>query len=228
MNYFSHDVILPEGVHPLVRVGSALPDLWARIPKRPLPFRLLPALRADGSAELAALANGIESHLLADEVFHRHPEFLDRIDRVEAEIMRFWPTVGHAEMAAHILIEMVLDRRLMAQDPAKLAGYYASFTAEQRAFAARHGAMEEVAREALAGVLAAFAEARFLEDYVTPAGLASRFCRAWARTPFAGDDEPPHEELAAWVEQSAAALAPRSEVLVDAARAAAAPLFRVS
>lgn len=226
MNFFSHDVILPDGAPPLTRVASALPDLWSRLPTRPLPFRLLPALRAEGSAEARAVADGIQSHLLADEVFHGHPEFGERMDRVEREILRFWPEVSHGEMAAHILVEMMLDRWLMLRDPARLDGYYACFTSASIALAARHGATTDPARDVLAGVLGFFAETRFLADYVSPAGLATRFSRAWARTSFAREAEPPAAALTTWVEEAFDRLAPRSEILIDAARAAVAPLFR--
>jgi hypothetical protein len=225
VNFFSHDVILPDGAHPLARVASALPDLWSRLPRRPVPFRLLPALRADGSEEARAVADGIESHLKADSVFHAHPEFVARMDRVEAEIAPLWPGLEHGEAAAHILVEMILDRWLMLRDPARLAGYYACFTREAIAAASHFGASSDEARAALTGVLSFFAESRFLEDYRTPAGLALRFSRAWSRTKLAGDHPPPEAALTEWVERAFAALAPRSEVLVDVARDAVAPLF---
>lgn len=225
MNFFSHDVILPDDAHPLTRVGSALPDLWSRLPKRPVPFRLLPALREEGSPDLLALANGIESHLKADGVFHAHDEFLARLDQVEAELLQFWPTVGHGEMAAHILVEMMLDRWLMLDRRARLTSYYDCFTPEWIGIASQHGATTDPAREALAGVLRFFADARFLEDYVRPEGLARRFCGAWARTPFAGDDITPEAAIAEWVEQRFEPMIPRSELLVDSAREAIAPLW---
>lgn len=225
MNFFSHDVILPDDAHPLTRVGSAIPDLWSRLPKRPVPYKLLPALRAEGSADLRALADGIESHLKADGVFHAHDEFVARLDRVEEELLRFWPTVGHGEMAAHILVEMMLDRWLMLDRRARLASYYDCFTAEWIAIAAQHGAPTDPAREALAGVLRFFADARFLEDYPRAEGLAMRFCRAWARTPFAGDDVAPEGAIAEWVEARFEAMIPRSELLVDSAREAIAVLW---
>lgn len=225
MNFFSHDVILPDDAHPLTRVGSAIPDLWGRLPKRPIPFRLLPALRAEGSADLTALADGMESHLKADGVFHAHDEFIARVGRVEEEITSFWPSVGHGEMAAHILVEMVLDRWLMLRDPARLDAYYACFTPENIDVAARFGATTDPAREALGAVLRFFAKARFLEDYVSPEGLARRFCGAWSRTPFAGDEEAPCEAIAGWVEARFEAMAPRSEVLIDAGREAIATLW---
>lgn len=226
MNFFSHDVILPEGAHPLTRVSSALPDLWSRLPQRPLPFRLLPALRAEGSEEARAVADGIQSHLLADEVFHGHPEFVSRMERVEEEITRFWPEVSHGEMAAHILVEMMLDRWLMLRDPARLEGYYACFSAAHIGLAAKHGASTDPSRDVLAGVLGFFAESRFLSDYPSPEGLAMRFTRAWARTSFARESPAPEAALSAWVEGAYERLVPRSEVLIDAAREAVAPLFR--
>lgn len=225
MNFFSHDFILPDDAHPLTRVGSALPDLWGRLPKRPVPFRLFPALRAEGSAEALALTDGMESHLKADGAFHAHGEFVTRVDRVEAEITRFWPSVGHGEMAAHILVEMVLDRWLMLRDPARLERYYACFTDENIALAAQHGATTDPAREVLANVLRFFANERFLADYVRPEGLARRFCRAWSYTPFAGDDRAPEAAIAAWVEERFEAMAPRSEILIDVTREAIAPLW---
>jgi hypothetical protein len=224
MNFLSHDVILPEGAPPLMRVASALPDLWSRLPSRPIPYRFLPALRAAGSAEAQAVADGIESHLRADEVFHRHPEFLARMDRVEDELTAVWPGLQHSDPAAHILVEMMLDRWLMLADGARVASYYACFTAEHIAAAARLGTTTDASRDVLAGVLTFFNETRFLADYVDPRGLAHRFCRAWGRTSFGAREPPPEEAIAAWVERSHDALAPRSEELIEAGRAAVAGL----
>lgn len=224
MNFFSHDAILPDGAHPLMRVGSALPDLWSRLPKRPIPIRLLPALRADGSEEAHAVAAGIESHLAADRVFHIHPEFVARMARVEAEIAPFWPGLRHGDLAAHILVEMMLDRWLMLRDGDRLSRYYACFTPDAIAVAARFGASTDEARRVLVGVLTFFAETRFLADYERPEGLANRFERAWVHTSFGARDQVPQAALAAWVECAHEALAPRSEVLIDVARNAVATL----
>lgn len=224
MNFFSHDAILPDDAHPLMRVASALPDLWSRLPSRPIPFRLLPALRAEGSAEARAVAAGIESHLAADRVFHVHPEFVRRMARVEAEIAPLWPGLRHGEMAAHILVEMMLDRWLMLRDGDRLAGYYACFTPEAIETAARLGATTDEARRALAGVLTFFAQTRFLDDYRRPEGLAWRFARAWTHTSFGAHDAVPEDALAAWVDRAHDAFAPRSEVLIAIAEDAVAPL----
>lgn len=224
MNYLSHDAILPDGVHPLVRVGSAIPDLWGRVKKRPVPYRLLPALRAEGSEEARALADGIESHLLADDAFHAHPEFCARIDRVEEEIAPLWPTLGHGELAAHILVEMMLDRWIMQREPERLGGYYACFTEGAIELAARLGTTNDVAREGMHTILGAFAGSRFLEGYEGFDGLVYRFSRVWMRTPFAEDGEVPQAALAEWMASRFEAYGPGSETLIEAARQAIAPL----
>lgn len=218
MNFFSHDFILGEGAHPLMRLASALPDLWPRLPQRPLPFRILPQLRAQGTEEADAVADGIESHLLADEAFHGHSDFHDRMDRVEREILVFWPEVEHAEMASHILVEMLLDRVLILAHPERLASYYGCHDPAGIEAVARLGTTNEVSRDVLATVLGFLARERFLEDYVRPDGLAMRFSRAWARTPFAGETPVPVDALTQWVSERYDAYVPDSEVLVNASR----------
>lgn len=220
MNFFSHDFILDEGAHPLMRLSTALPDLWSRLPQRPLPFRILPQLRAQDTEEARAVADGIESHLLADEAFHGHPDFHARMDRVEADLLAFWPEVEHGEMAAHILVEMLLDRWLILAHPERLASYYDCHSPAGIDTVARLGTTTEASREVLASVLNFLARERFLEDYVRPDGLAMRFSRAWARTPFAGETPVPVDALARWVAERHDAYVPGSEVLVEASRQA--------
>jgi hypothetical protein len=191
MNFLSHDHVLPEQAPSLTRVGAALPDLWPFLPRRPLPMVVLRRLRAGGSEEQTALADGIASHLAADAAFHRHPEFHRRVQLVAPELRSAWPGLRHVELAAHVLVEMLLDRWLIARDPGLVARYYSAFTHANRDAAARMSVPEAGDREPLRHLLDRFVTSGFLAEYRTAPGLLARFAGSLSATPKPPSQPPP-------------------------------------
>lgn len=225
LNFFAHDWVLPADAPPLVRVATTLPDLWALLSNKPLPMLVVRGLRADGSAAALAVSEGIRAHLRADATFHRHPEFNRRLELLMPELHELWPGLGDPELAAHLLVEMLLDRWLMQRDPtgpAVITRYFDSFHPDVIAEAARLGAGADTAAEPLERLLRAFADSRFLADYLHADGLIRRFARVWVRTAFPGPGALPAAVLVAQVERWSALLSPGSAELLEDVRAAVA------
>ncbi len=221
MNFLAHDYVLPQGSANAARVGSALPDLWPLLPRRTLPLVVLRKLReAQGDPQVAALAAGIDSHLRTDAAFHGHPEFTRRVALLTPHVVRAWPDLRHATMAAHVLVEMLLDRWLIQRYPSHLDHYYAAFSTDVLDLACAWTASDQASSLALRQVLRTFVDSAFLRDYAQPTGLAFRFLRTVGRTPF-GTAPPPARTIAALVEAMDAELDAGSAGLLDDVRASA-------
>lgn len=222
MNFLAHDRALGEGVPPLAHLGAALPDLWPLLPARPLPLVVLRRLRACNDAAAAALAYGIAHHLHADAVFHRHPAFETRVRRAGAALEQAVDGVRHPDLAAHVLVEMLLDRWLLGAEPALVEAYYARFSPTVRALACELCCDDDGAREALAAVLERFVTTRFLAGYGSAQGLAFRFLRTLQRIGLLADPPPEPVALAPCLEALAADFAPGSARLLAEVTAGAA------
>jgi hypothetical protein len=221
LNFLAHDYVLPWGSTDAARVGSALPDLWPLLPRRSLPLVVLRKLRdVPGDPQVAALAAGIDSHLRSDAAFHGHPEFRRRVELLTPHVVRAWPGLRHGTMAAHVLVEMLLDRWLIRQYPSRLDQYYAAFSADVIDLACAWTASDQASSLALRRMLHGFVESAFLRDYAQPTGLALRFLRTVGRTPF-GADPPPAHTIAALVDSMDAELDAGSSALLDDVRASA-------
>jgi hypothetical protein len=181
MNFLAHDWLLGDGLPPLAHVGASLPDLWPLLPVRPLPLVVLRELRAREERDAAALAFGIAHHMHADKAFHGHPAFEARMAAAAPRLRGPLGLVRHGGLAAHIAVEMVLDRWLIERQPHLLADYYARFSTGCRRRATELSHAEPDRRAALDGVLDRFAATRFLADYTSWDGLGHRFVRTLAR-----------------------------------------------
>lgn len=222
MNFLAHDRALGDRLPPLAHVGVALPDLWPLLPVRPLPLLLLRRLRARDDGAAAALAYGIAHHLHADAVFHRHPVFEARVRRATPVIGQAVHGVRHPDLAAHVLVEMLLDRWLLGEEPALPDAYYARFSPVARARACQLSCDEGGSREALAAVLERFVTTRFLAGYATAEGLAFRFLRTLRRIGLLADAAPEAAALAPVLEALDADFAPGSARLLAEVTAGAA------
>lgn len=198
-----------------------MPDLWPLLPKRSLPLVVLRRLHAtSGDSTARALAVGIESHLRADAAFHGHAEFQRRVELLAPRVASVWPGLRHAGIAAHVLVEMILDRWLMRVEPARLDSYYAAFTHEAVELACEKTTADSAASEALRELLRRFVDSAFLRDYCRSEGLAVRFLRTVGRTAFAATPPPVHE-VALVVEEADEQLSEGSQSLLDAVRGGA-------
>ncbi len=220
MNFLAHDAVLPPEAPALVRVSAALPDLWRLLPTPPLPLLLLRSLEASPDESARAVAIGVRAHLRADATFHRHPLFLGRVEWLAGELLPRWPGLGEPELAAHILVELLLDRWLLGGDPALATRFAASFSPAAVATAAHHGAGDPGSRQELARILAALGASPFAADHAEPRRFVARFERAWARSGFPAGDGFPRDALLAAEGRWAQALASGSAELVAEVRRA--------
>ena len=184
VNFLAHDYILPPNSAALTRLGSALPDLWSVLPRKPLPLVVQRRLAASDDPRAGLLAIGIRSHLAADACFHGHQEFRRRMDWLSPKLAGAWPGLQHASFAAHVLVEMVLDSWIVAQRPHRLDDYYASFSDNGIVLASKLCAENPDMETDVSAILRRFATAQFLRDYDTAEGTTDRFVRLLAHTPF--------------------------------------------
>jgi len=216
MNFLAHDCVLGTGLPPLAHVGATLPDLWPLVSTRPLPLLVLRRLRARTDPEAAALAYGIAHHMHVDAVFHGHPVFAARVDEAAGHLeAHLGDTPRHPELAAHVLVEMLLDHWLLERDPALVDVFYARFSDAACRYACERSSDEPQIRGELAAVLARFTTSRFLADYATPAGLAGRLVRTLQRVGGLGQTPPDVGSLAGAVDALRVRFASGSAALLD-------------
>ncbi len=220
MNFLSHNAVLPPGASPIMRIGAAVPDLWILLPRRPLAMVVLRELTAMNTADSLELAKGIKHHLQADAIFHRHDDFMRRTAELAPKLQTVWPSLRHAQLAAHVLVEMLLDRWLLLTDQGCITRYYACFTEENISVVTSLGSKDDAGREAMGRVLGMFVGSQFLQDYRSAAGLIMRFLRSIGRTSFGGVETAPAGALEACAGQWYEELVSGSEELLDSVRKA--------
>ncbi|NNE96769.1 MAG: hypothetical protein HKN24_12150 [Acidimicrobiales bacterium] len=107
MNLGSHVTIAAAHYDdPLVRLGSALPDI-ATIGG----FRMVP-----GSVN-GPVGEGIAFHHKTDAIFHSHPWFTSRQKSVFDQLSTAGVGRGAARASAHVGVELLLDGEVFANDP---------------------------------------------------------------------------------------------------------------
>ncbi len=220
MNFLSHDYVLPPGAPALTRVGSALPDLWSVLARRPLPLVVQRRLEVTPGQDAIALAKGIRSHLAADAAFHGHPVFRERVAWLAPRIEPVWQGLRHASLAAHVLVEMVLDAWIVEREPARLDDYYACFSPLQNRTAAMLSASDAPMETEVMAVLDRFSGTQFLRDYATPEGTVDRFARLLVHTPFGSGTRPDFDRLVGVTKTAAKRFDAGSGELLDEVRAA--------
>ncbi len=106
-----------------------------------------------------------------------------------------WEGLRHASLAAHVLVEMVLDAWIVAREPSRLDDYYACFTPAQNRTAAMLSASDAPMETEVLAVLDRFSGVQFLRDYATPEGTVGRFVRLVTHTPFVSGIRPDVDRL---------------------------------
>ena len=220
MNFLSHDFILPADSTPLARLASALPDLWAVLHRKPLPLVVLRTLEASRHSEARQLARGVRSHLAADTAFHGHPSFGQRVAWLAPQLEPLWKGLRHGHLAAHVLVEMILDAWLIERQPMRVDDYYACFSPSRIRLAARWSASDKLMENEVISVIERFSNSQFLRDYATPEGLLDRFVRLMMHTPFASGTHPDFDGLVRVTRDAISALEAGSEALLEHARKA--------
>ncbi|HWA97038.1 MAG TPA: hypothetical protein VG713_01035 [Pirellulales bacterium] len=173
MNYFAH------GRHwlddPYFLAGTAVPD-WLSVSDRGVRVRARAALAwvDDADARLASLARGIVQHHRDDAWFHETAAFAELQWRFAAMIRESMEPDDslRPSFLGHVLVEVLLDAALIAENPAQLDAYYAAV--EQLDAATVHALVNRLAPrpcDRLAWFVEAFSRERFLFDYADDAKL---------------------------------------------------------
>jgi len=183
MNYFAH------GRHwvddPYFLAGTCVPD-WLGVVDRKVRARgaRAEAFVDDRDGHLAAVARGIVQHHLDDRWFHQTRAFAElsleltvaiREELDDREGMR-------PSFLGHILVEILLDAALIADEPQRLAAYYAALDGLDAAVVGQ--AVNRIATrptEKLAGLIGRFSAARFLYDYADDGKLLVRLGQVMQR-----------------------------------------------
>lgn len=184
MNYFAHGRRFID--EPYFLAGTALPDWLSAVDRK---IRLRPKSVAlfidDPDPQVAALARGVAQHHADDAWFHATAVFTelswqltDLVRGVVPDDEGFRPS-----FLGHILVELLLDARLIADDPARLDAYYAALeTLDGLAIEVavnRMAAPRETTR--LAELLPLFSQSRFLSDYAEDGRLWFRLNQVLGR-----------------------------------------------
>lgn len=188
------------------------------MPQRVLPLVVVKRLETMTEPAAAYLRAGVLNHLRADAAFHRHAEFERRVREVTPRVAALWPQFRHATMAAHILVEMMLDRFLLQRDGQMAERYYANFAEPVVARASELAGDSEPKQKDMLAVLQRFVSWGFLRDYLRAEGLAYRFTRMLTRTRMAAGTEPDPQGMTELVEQLSLELCAGSEGLLEDVR----------
>lgn len=176
MNYFAHGCAFID--RPYLLAGTAVPD-WVRVSDPGLRVRSRHAEPLVGVADpvLAQVAQGVVQHHRDDGWFHGTAAFstaswaLTKLFRdVLVADEGFRPS-----FLGHILVEMLLDDLLIADDPSRLEAFYSAFDQvdpDRLAWAVGQIATRPVV--GLARWVPLFSRERFLSDYADDGKLVVR------------------------------------------------------
>jgi hypothetical protein len=183
MNYLAHSLAcldVPYGV-----AGAAVPD-WLGLTRPRLRCRSRQAAPFADAIEprLAAVARGVLRHHADDAWFHETEAFCTlslelarRVRGVTGDENGMRPS-----FLGHILVELLLDATLMAEDPRYVDAYYGALNKiDPDVAAGAVGGMIGADASALASIIRRFRAMRFLYDYADDSGLTYRLNQVMRR-----------------------------------------------
>lgn len=167
MNYFSHGRAFVDD--PYFLAGTAVPD-WLNVVARRVKARSKHAQEfvEDADPRMAALARGVVQHHADDGWFHETAVFAELSWHLTARVRDALPPDDglRPSFLGHILVELLLDAALIAEEPERLEAYYESLSAVDPEFVEQAvGRMATGVPERLAEFLPLFIQERFLWDY---------------------------------------------------------------
>jgi hypothetical protein len=176
MNYFAHACRFLDD--PCFLAGTGVPD-WLSVCDRGVRVRakrVAPAVETWEGPTLA-VARGVLQHLHDDAWFHDTRDFAELMLAITAMVRQAAPSDSglRAGFFGHLLVELLLDAALIADDPGRLDEYYHLLDRVDAAF------VEETVNrlvprptDRLARMIATFRQARILWDYLEDARLLVR------------------------------------------------------
>jgi hypothetical protein len=183
MNYFAH--ACPFLDDPYFMAGACVPD-WLAVVDRRVRVRTFRAepLAADADRPTACVARGVMQHLRDDARFHETRAFtelalqltVDARNRLDGDA-GFRPS-----FLGHLLVEVLLDAALIADDPLRLETYYRRLEAvDGSRIEEAVSRMANRPAERLAWMIARFCQERILWDYLEDGKLLGRLNQVMRR-----------------------------------------------
>jgi hypothetical protein len=183
MNYFAHGRDFTDD--PYFLSGTAVPD-WLSVVDRRVRVRRQFAARytQDRDAHVSSVARGIVQHCQDDDWFHRSRAFAElSLDFTRQIRGCLSPDTGlRPSFLGHILVEILLDAELMAEDVTRLDAYYQALEAvDARAIGRAVNLMANQSTDGLEVFVHRFRTERFLYDYAEDAKLLFRLNQVMRR-----------------------------------------------
>jgi hypothetical protein len=130
MNYLAHALAFLD--RPYFLAGAGVPD-WLAVADRPLRLRSRHAepLRDDPDPCVAAVAGGVLQHFRDDARFHGARAFAETSLELTVRVRDALggETGLRPAFLGHLLVELLLDAALVADDPGRLTAYYRALAA---------------------------------------------------------------------------------------------------
>jgi hypothetical protein len=183
MNYFAHGRHFIDD--PYFLAGTAVPD-WLNVVDRRVRVRSKQAQMHVAAADprVARVAAGIVQHCRDDEWFHATRAFAE----LSLELCRMLKAALPADdgfrphFLGHILVEILLDAVLIADEPQLLSGYYAAMERLEGACIERAvNGMASRSTHNLGTFIGLFSRERFLSDYADDGKLLFRLNQVMRR-----------------------------------------------
>jgi hypothetical protein len=183
MNYFAH--ALPYLDRPYFMAGTGVPD-WLTVADRPVRLRTkyVEPFLTDPDPEIAAVAAGVLQHLHDDSQFHNSRAFAETSlaaivmvrDILDGE------TGFRPAFLGHLLVEVLLDASLIADNPDRLTEYYRVLDkVDPNAVEAAVNRMAPRPTDRLAVFIVLYLRERILWDYLEDGKLCVRLNQVMRR-----------------------------------------------
>jgi hypothetical protein len=183
MNYFAHGRNYTHD--PYFLAGTCVPDWLGVLDRRNRArSRVAQTLFDDADPLVAAVARGVAQHHADDAWFHENAAFFALQATLTKSVRAVLPAGDRhrPSFLGHILVELLLDAELIAENPARLADYYAALEGLDPALVA--AAVNRITPrpvERLAEFIPRFSAERFLSDYLEDAKLWFRLNQVMRR-----------------------------------------------
>jgi hypothetical protein len=176
LNYFAHGHA--HVADPYFLAGTAIPD-WLTVADRTVRLRSRsaePWVR-DADPRRAALAAGVLRHFHDDRWFHQTRAFAELSLELSLTMRNMLPGDDgfRPSFLGHVLVEILLDASLIADDPPRLDAYYQALAQVEPQFVS--AAVERMAGRGAARLpafIGVFCAERFLYDYGEDGKLLTR------------------------------------------------------
>jgi hypothetical protein len=183
VNYLAHALARLDD--PYQAAGAAVPD-WLGLTQPRLRCRSRHARPWVDHEDptIAAVARGVVRHHADDDWFHQTAAFGDLSTALSRMVRQATGDVDgmRPSFLGHILVELLLDSAIHAEQPALLDRYYAALgQVDAAAVAGAIGGMIQADAAQLAAIIERFVEMRFLYDYADDERLLFRLNQVMRR-----------------------------------------------